>query len=44
MPQQVADPIHAFGVIWIRKEKDKAKNLLLEYSGESACEIAMLYN
>ena len=39
IPQQVADDIHAFGVIWMRKcERSKLwqKNLLLEYSEELA--------
>ena len=42
MPQQVADSIHAFGVIWMRKETAVAKNLLLEYSEQLACDIAKL--
>ena len=44
MPQQVADSMHAFGVIGMRKEKDMAKNLLLAYSEQLACEIAILCN
>ena len=42
MPQSIADSIHAFSVIWTRKEKDMAKNLLLEYSGSLANKIAQL--
>ena len=38
------DFIHAFGVIWMRKENDMGKNLLLEYSEQLACEIAKLCN
>ena len=44
MPQQVADSIHAVGVIWMRKEKTVAKNLLLEYSEKLAYDIAKLCN
>ena len=44
MPQRVADSIHAFGVIRIRKGKTMSKNLLLEYSEKLACEIAVLCN
>ena len=44
IPRQAADSIHAFGVIWMRKENDMAKNLLLEYSEKLACEIAALCN
>ena len=44
IPQQVADFIHGCAVIWMRKENDMAKNLLLEYSKQLACEIAKLCN
>ena len=44
IPQQVADPIHVYGVIWMRKENDRAKNLLLEYSEQLACEVVKLCN
>ena len=36
--------MHAFGVIGTRKEDDMSKNLLLEYSEQLACEIAILCN
>ena len=42
--QPVADSIHAFGVIEMRKENDMAKNLLFEYSEKLACEITALCN
>ena len=44
MPQQVADSIHGYAVIWMRKGNDMAKNLLLEHSEKLACEIAVLCN
>ena len=39
--------MHAFGVIWIRRIREEnymAKNLLLDYSEQLACEIARLCN
>ena len=44
IPQQVADSMHGYAVMWMRKENDMAKNLLLEYSEQLACEIAKLCN
>ena len=41
---EVADSIHGYAVILTRKENDIAKNLLLEYSEQLACEIAKLCN
>ena len=40
----IADSIHNFGVIWMQNENDMAKNLLLEYSEQLACEIAIFCN
>ena len=34
--------MHAFGVMGMHKENDMAKNLLLEYSEQLACEMAKL--
>ena len=43
IPQQVADSIHACGVIWYEEEKTMAKrNLLLEYSEDLAIKIVKL--
>ena len=45
IPQQVADFIHAYGVIWMRrmrKERIMGKNLLLEYSEELATKCELL--
>ena len=44
IPQRVADSIHGYAVIWMRKGNDMAKNLLLEHSEKLACEIAVLCN